>query len=810
VTVALNYEDRAALAARATLLAELREVGAGVGLSEETAPAEPEHTESPLLFALERGFAERDAPGAEPDASLVLLRSAGERGEAESVAGEIARLLAAGAEPGGIVVAMRDPASRGPLLGRILEAAGIPVAIEGDLPVAATATGDCLLALLRAAFGGGTAADLLRHLRGPRRASPGAVDWLERTTLRRRLRSADEAVTAWAESNDEGVRDLEALRAAAGDPAPLLRMVADLARDIAEWPLARDETRGKVPGAAQALELRAGNAIATAVEELAELDAPAPGPEELVGVVEGLTLPLWRGPAEDRVRIASPYRLRAGRFEHVFVTSLQDGEFPRHGAGSPFLTDEQRASVGLRARAETEAEERYLFYACLSLPTRTLTLSWRDSDESGAAEQPSPLLDDVRALLDPPPPDDPDERDRLAESLTRGRGLGAVVFEPAEAPSEDELARALAARRGEANGAGEMPASALSELRVDTAAAARIASRLASAFAAEKRTRRPGPLREPGVIEALSARSEYGGTTLEAVATCSYRWFVDRELRPEPLGPRPEPLVQGGVIHAALERLYRERPGGDPLPREASLDLWTGRGMELVAEASEEAGLSPAHPADLAVRRRVERLLAAYLRREAQRPAVLEPTLLEASFGNGDGDEKPALDLGGWLLHGRIDRVDTGAGSALLHDYKMAREVKGCNKFEDEGRLQLPLYMLALRELWGLDLAGGLYQPLRATKDPRGRGLARAAERDGSLLGIELVGTDVVDDERFEQVLERTRAWAGELVARTREGRIERNPIGGTCPKHCTFAPICRRERGLIAEPDLENGEEER
>jgi ATP-dependent helicase/DNAse subunit B len=809
VTVAMTYENRAALAARGTLLAELRRVGADAGLDEETTAAHPGHTESALLFALERGFGEPDAARAQADGSLVLLRSAGERGEAEAVAGEISRLLAAGAEPGRIVVAMRDPAGRGPLLGRILEAAGVPVAIEGDLPITATATGDSLLALLRAALGGGTAADLLRHLRGPRRASPSSVDWLERTIMRRRLRSADEAIAAWAESNQDGMRDLETLRAVSGEPEALLHLVAELARDIAEWPLARDETRGKVPGAGPALELRAGNQIAVAAEELAELEGAGPGPEELIGIVEGLTLPLWRGPAENRVRIASPYRLRAGRFDHVFVTSLQDGEFPRHDAGSPFLTDQQRAAIGLRARAETEAEERYLFYSCVSLPTRSLTLSWRDSDESGAAEQPSPLLDDVRTLLDPPPPEGPGEPDELAEALTRGRGLGAIVFAPADAPSEDDLARSLAVRRSGGDGRSESHLAELSALEVEPALAARVAARLESAFAAEERTRAPGPLRQPAVIAALSARREYGGTTLEGVATCSYRWFVDHELDPEPLGPRPEPLVQGGIVHRALERLYRERPGGEPLPRPHSLALWTGRASELVAEAAAEARLSPTHPADRAIRRRVERLLAAFLRREATRPAVLEPALLEAGFGSGPDDDRPSLDLGGWLLHGRIDRVDTGAGAALLHDYKMAREVKGYRKFADEGLLQLPLYMLALRSLWGLDLAGGLYQPLRATSDPRGRGLARASECEGALLGIGLVRTDVVDDDDFEAALEQTRRWAGELVARTRAGTIERNPIGGQCPKFCTFAPICRRERGVIAEPDPELGEEE-
>ena len=799
VTVAVTYEDRLALTARATLLADLRELGeGGIEITEQRTEANPANTESPLLFHLERGFAE---PAPDPralDGTLVLLRSAGERGEAESLAGEIAALLAGGAHPASIAVALRDPAGRGALLGRILDSCGIPVAVEGDLPITATATGDCVLALLRAAFGSRSAADVLRYLRGPRRASSASVDGLERAILRGRITTAEGAAEAWTESNERPIRPLEDLRAAEHDPAALLRIVADLARDIAEWPLARDETRGKVPGAGHALELRAASAIAAAADELEQLDVALPAAAGLVDVVEGLTMPLWRGPAEERVRIASPYRLRAGRFEHLFVASLQDGEFPSHGRGSPFLTDDQRGALGLRRRAETEDEERYLFYVCLTLPTRTLALSWRDSDESGGAEQPSPFLDDVTALLS-----------GGGEALVRGRSLGAVVFAPSEAPSEDELARALAARAGEGDReAGEVGAE-LAALSVPADTATAIGGRIEAAAARVRAGRAPGPLRNPAVVEELTARREFGGTTLEAVAECSYRWFVHRELRPEPLGPQPEPLAQGNVMHRALERLYRAKPGGDAVPRPASLDAWIARGGELVAEAAAENGLSPANPADIAVRRRVERLLTAFLRREAARPPLLEPVLLEASFGSEPEADKPSLDLGGWLLHGRIDRVDSDGALALLHDYKMARAVTAAAKLEKEGKLQLQLYLIALRELWGLQPAAGLYQPLRATRDSRARGLARASDRDGVLEGWSLVGTDVLEDGAFEQVLADAQERATAIVGRIRGGDIRRDPLEDECPKYCTFAPICRRERGLIADPEAELREEE-
>lgn len=800
VTVSLTYEDRAALSDRARLFEQLKELEPE---SESETEVDPGNTESALLFHLERSFLREGSARVKPDSTLTLLRSAGDRSEAELIGAEIARLLADGSKPDEIAVALRDPAGRGLLHARVLRGFGVPVALETKLRVAQSGTGSCLLALLRASFTSRTAADLLAYLRGPRRARSARVDRLERAIRRGRLRSADEAAAEWEQRFGEPLRDVQRLRDAAGDPLRLLDEVASFARDIAQWPLATDESKGEVPESNAAQELRVAESVAAAAEELAELQGLEPEPEELIATLEALTMRSWSGPAEGRVRIASPYDLRATRVRHLFVASLQDGEFPRHRSDGPFLSDEQRAALGLPERAETEAEERYLFHICLSRPTERLYLSYRTSDEAGGAEPRSPFIDEVRRLLDPPVPEDREQPDPLEERLTRSRGLGEVLFTPSEAPSELELARALAA--------ANEPVAALDSLALGGKRAARLRVELTGAAEVEEATRKPGPLQVEAVKEALAGVPAYGGTTLETFDVCSYRWFVDHELNPQPLDPTPEPLTQGGLMHAALERLYEEAPGEDALPRPGDVVRWIARGREIVDEVTAEL---TDHPADRAMRRRVERLLVAFLRREAARENPrLRPSLLEADFG--EDASKPVLPIDGWALHGRIDRVDEGEGVGLALDYKLAREVTPVAKFVQKGTLQLPLYLLALRELWGIDVVGGLYQPLRPTSNPRPRGLVRREEGEQLLTDVSLYDGDLLSSEEFEAALNDAAGRATRAVARMRDGDIDRDPgpppgVKGhnQCPKFCTFAPICRRERAPFVLPEDDEDEE--
>lgn len=804
VTIAVPFEEgNAALAARRELLDRLSEIGID---SRDATPANPEYTDSPLLFHLERSFGRPEGKRVAPDDSLVLLRSAGERGEAETIGSEVAKLLARGTNPEEIAVVVRDPVRRGPLLASVLESYGVHTALDAEVGIATTAVGGALIALLEAELGAGRASDLLRFLRGPAGASAGRVDWFERAVRRKRARSAAAALELWRERYGALPDDVLGLREAMPDRASLALAAAEIAVAMMARIHGRAETDPEPPPAAE-LEMRAAAAIANALRERAALPGLAAEPRALAPTLATMTVRAWTGPATDRVRIGGPDRLRAARFDHVFVASLQDGEFPRReGRVDPFLSEHQRRDLGLPPRRENDAEERYLFHAALALPRKRLYLSWRDCDENGAAEARSPFLDDVRRLLDPPASDA--EEDPLEARLTLSRDLTRVVHHLSDVPSEDELARSLAA-----SGAALEPSPVLAAAAAPAEIAERVETRLAAAARAETATRAPGPLVNPAVLERLAAVPAYGGTTLEGFDVCSYRWFVHHELRPLRLDPDPDPLVQGGLMHEAIYRLYDERPGGDPLPRPNSLPLWIDRGRELVGSLAAERSLGD-HPAERAMLSRVEGLLARFLAEEAEREDRFQPWLLEANFGEGEGAAQPPLRLGDWGLHGAIDRVDRdGDGRALVIDYKLASSVSPLDKLEEEAKLQLQLYMLAVEELWQAPTIGGVYHPLRGSSQRRPRGIVldEAAE---ALASHGVYSTDTVESERLTAVLDEARERAERIVARMRSGDIRRDPgprpglrDHNVCPQFCDLAPICRRDRAP-AEPVLEEEEQ--
>ncbi|HEY6637190.1 MAG TPA: PD-(D/E)XK nuclease family protein [Solirubrobacterales bacterium] len=772
VTVALPWEDRDSLTlARGALFAELRDFE---GATIERFEAEPRFTQSTTLFEVERRFGERD--GGEPvenDGGVALLASAGELAEVEAVGTEVARLLDDGVAPGEIAIVLRDPRSAGPLYRRVLTRFRIPVAVQADLAATRTATGAGLIALLRAAVGGGGASELLAYLRTPGVASPSRVDWFERRLLRGRMRTTDEALEAWrpdTENVDRELREVTKLRDA-GSGAALLREAGKQARWIAESAIRR---QGAVANEDRALELRSGAEIEKALTDLAELGLRH-SPQDVIAAVSELEVPIWRGPTEGRVRVISPYRARARRVAHLFVCSMQDGDFPRRDTGGPLLSDDGRRALGLPERKKAEVEDRYLFSVCLSRPKQRLWLSWRSADDEGGATSRSPYVDEVRELLAPELPEGLEERDEAIVAEAGGRGLAESVFDLGSAPSPRELDRAKAA----------------------------VGPRT------ENGRLRPGPLQLEPVIARMREIGLFGPSTLEEYALCPYRWFIGHELSPQRIGPVDEPLISGSIAHQVLESLYEEPPGPEPRPTPKSLHLWRRRARELITEIGAER--LPRERADTAAAlRRVEGLVLAFLADEAATDTAFKPAHTEASFGFEDS-EKGALQFAGGGVHGQIDRIDLGPnGEALVQDYKTGAKVEGgAAMLEKRGKLQLQLYMLAARELWKHELAGGLYRPLGGTGDRTPKGLLRKELAD-ELAGLDPRPNDQLDDESFEGALDEARDKAEEIIASIHSGKVIRDPLGGSCPDWCSFQPICRRERGLPEEePWSEEGEEE-
>ena len=282
------------------------------------------------------------------------------------------------------------------------------------------------------------------------------------------------------------------------------------------------------------------------------------------------------------------------------------------------------------------------------------------------------------------------------------------------------------------------------------------------------------------------------------------------ELRPQRLEPDPEPLTQGGIMHQVLERLFRDPPGEDAMPRPGDVEAWKRRAAELLDGARDERGLADDVIGRVG-RRRMRVLIERFLEREAASESPLRPDrgLIEASFGDGEDDDEPPLGLNGLRLHGKIDRVDVapGGGLGLVRDYKSGKATPAA-KLTKEGKLQPQLYMLALRDLWRIEPVGGVYVPL-ADKDTRPRGILDKQEKDGVLAGERFVHTDFLDEDALTEALAAAHERASEIAAAMKTGRIERDPIDDRCPKYCRFQPICRRERAIIAEPEPDEPEED-
>jgi hypothetical protein len=105
-------------------------------------------------------------------------------------------------------------------------------------------------------------------------------------------------------------------------------------------------------------------------------------------------------------------------------------------------------------------------------------------------------------------------------------------------------------------------------------------------------------------------------------------------------------------------------------------------------------------------------------------------------------------------------------------------------RWERERRLQVALYLLAVRELLGLEPAAGIYQPLTGPQ-LQARGLVREG------LGGQWVRTDVAGDEAFEAMLEEARARAVETARAMRAG--EARPCPELCGYNgCAYPTICR------------------
>ena len=194
----------------------------------------------------------------------------------------------------------------------------------------------------------------------------------------------------------------------------------------------------------------------------------------------------------------------------------------------------------------------------------------------------------------------------------------------------------------------------------------------------------------------------------------------------------------------------------------------------------------------------IEAGLRRYLEHEAATSDGWTPVALERRFGFEEPGSLPplALELEGdpepVLVRGAIDRIDVDpAGRALVRDYKSGapRADWPAARWRPDRRVQVALYMLVARELAGLDVVAGKYQPLRGD-DLRARGVF--ADDVPEIAGFQ-PANDARPRRELDAELQDAGARAVSLAARLRAGDVA--PCPATCSRDgCAYPAICRSQ----------------
>jgi ATP-dependent helicase/nuclease subunit B len=772
VSVSLPYEP--GRPGFASLRRTAEDLSRLAGSSIEELPARMGESAHPALAHLERALFSDVPPEPVPiDGAVRFFEGAGARGALELVGEELLALLRSGVAPESIGIVFPSVDRWRAPLETALGTLGVPYALDGEVRLAQTPLGQALTSMIRFAWLGGTRRDLFTFLRSPFSGlERRAVDFVEGRLRGRAIQTPERVVEESEKLRGGPLPALTELRDADDPVAAVRRLAGRMLRNAYGLD-------GPPVGETSRLDLRAHQTVTRLLGELDRWRALGEEltREDVAGALERQTLRPTRGDEEGRVAVLDLARARTRRFDVVFILGLEEGSLPRRGSSSPFLDDDTRRTLDERGarlqRPDSVSRDRYLFYTACTRPLDRLYLVREAATDDGSPREPSPFWEEVQAVFDG---DD-------VRRWTRRRPLSALTWKLEDAPTERERLRALAELAARDRAGAEALALANGwERRLE---------RALSAF------HRPTKLTHPLVLEQLGSKQTFNVTELERFADCSSAWFVDRFLDPRSIDAEVDAKLKGSVAHSALFKFFTR------VPKELGVEKLEER-VEEAAVRLMRACLDEAlqgqrmEMTDMEARELDQTLwrdLQAVVHEECASELTLVPRRFEVAFGNERAPQElqRGLDLGdGMTLSGKIDRIDVDPFGArgIVQDYKSGKHAHSAVEIDKELRLQIPLYMLVLRDLVGLEPLGGVYRPLAGER--KARGLLREGESD-TLTGF--VKKDYLDEEAFWGMVDKAKETARGLGGRIRVGDVKHDPKGGDCPAWCDLWPICRIER---------------
>lgn len=752
----------------------------------------------PALAHLVESLFEEESGKVSASGAVFRMTGAGSRGQALMVAAEILKLWREGQDLDEIAIVCRSLEQDMYSIAAALEEFGVPHDFPAPVPLATTAVGRTAMAALDFAAGSKSRDSLFVYLRSPfsdvprdkvaefdRRCRLFAIEETYDLLMECKMRCSDplEEISRLASAAAKGVEAL-------GDE--LCRFARSLFKKQHYIDAASAETLKIDILALESLNSLCAEAgvARKIIDDAASLPGgQASGNTDSAGLLlRGIRQASIRMPSlthRNCVRLLDPHRILNQRFDVIFACGLLEKQFPSMGREDSFFSDSDRRELGseygldLDCRDSRLNEERFLFFRTLSRARQKVYLCYPACDKEGKPSIPSLFVDDTLDLF---------EKDSIDFREMR---IGDLTFAPGLAPTAEQAVRSLALLSG--------TAEKTSKSLIEAAGAAGLDKRLEKVLGALK-TNEP-IITDPAIIARLGMLDGFRVTELQRYLHCPFRYFIETLLAPTDMQPPGHGLKRGQVMHdvlckfgAQLKRseLYLNDPGIKP-------DQIAEVRRQMAGYIEEELIDAGSDLETLILKADLYYHLNRYIDREIASVRPLKYYDFEVSFGSstskcgGKNDTDNLLPVGDFNLRGRLDRVDWQGERdyVLVIDYKASKKVASLSSFEKDKEIQLPLYILALREAFGLTPIGGEYYSLRGEK--RGGLYLEGFDELIGAASAEVNKKDIVNSEIFEQALETAKILARDAAAGIRMGSFSTGLMNteNDCD-WCGLLGICR------------------
>ena len=426
-----------------------------------------------------------------------------------------------------------------------------------------------------------------------------------------------------------------------------------------------------------------------------------------------------RAPRQDAVRLLTAHRAKGLEWDAVWVTGLEEGEWPSLRARGSVLEADRLTADGIGEPlrpADLLAEERRLFYVAVTRARLRVSIAAVQAGDDG--QQPSRFVTDLsRELGEPIEP--VHGRPRFATTLA---GLVARLRAAAEDASASPAVRQAARER----------LAALADEEDERGAPLVPSADPSRWWGVLPLTEGVGPLRADDVPVPLS------GSALESLLVCPLKWFLEKEAHADV--ERPSATAFGSIVHAVAEYVAKGEIPPVLDDADAVVDrVW--RDLRFDAPWQEEGERREARAA-------IQRFLTYHLSSTRELDGIEQELRSEIEVPGPDGRVHVVR------LRGFMDRIERDAdGSLVPIDLKNMRRPTEAKELPSHA--QLGIYQVLIRES-GAKPGGAALIQLRVS--PKGEPTAPVVQEQEPLpaerptwIDLDLGrGAGIIRDEAFD------------------------------------------------------------